>query len=817
MNKFLRYSFVALMAMLIGKVSAQEVTLDFTLATGDDGKTSEWGFPAGSSNKTVEEKSFTYGNYTIKVAGSEGNGYYWHNKDHYLLFGKQGATLTLPAFDFDVERIDIEGTSGASEGIKQNIFVGDEAVSTETTGAKGVTNEFVIAEGKQAAGTIFTIKVTSNHNNQIKTIKIWKKGTISGDTPDTPDTNKGLFSLMAFTKGTFTESDNQLAFDFEAEVEPVQGTGVKIPVTGKYLFDFENNLCTACRISVTVPDETTAAAAYAVVMQDAEKEGYKDVTLEGNTLSASMDNDFVGVSKTVIKSMMKLLLNDEEGGIGTLESPLSPNQANIVAGTLNNKEVTEIDYYIKGKIASIKEAFGSQYGNATFYISIDGNNDFTFCVYRALYLENQKWVEGNAELKVGDEVIICGKLTNYNNTPETAQGQAYIYSLNGKTKNEGGSDTPDPEVTDITVAKALEIINALEDGKTTAEEYLVKGFVVGTPEFQRKADGTLYGNVNFAIADEKGGATTLTVFRAKDFENVSFTEETINRIKEGDGVVVRGKLQKYVKNDVMTPELSSCYLISVTPAAIEGAQVWDFTKWSDATIANLKADAAASKTSGWSDVEKKADAEAGADPTEASKDNCFWLQLEAAPADGALTANGVVIEELKGLKFDAEYAAKRSLAIAVNYPSTSLGDYAGPAYLWLGGGGSKQSCPCFTIPGVKAGSKITFEMESHKPSDARGIGLYKNSYEEANLIGEQFKPTAKATNTWDITEDCDVVVWNTSGCHIYKIEVTSGAAGIQAVKTVKADNGFIYNLAGQRVDANYKGVVIKNGQKMIQK
>jgi alpha-L-fucosidase len=102
-------------------------------------------------------------------------------------------------------------------------------------------------------------------------------------------------------------------------------------------------------------------------------------------------------------------------------------------------------------------------------------------------------------------------------------------------------------------------------------------------------------------------------------------------------------------------------------------------------------------------------------------------------------------------------------------------------------------------------------------SNFRGIGLYKNSYDAANLIGEQFKPTVKATNSWDITEDCDVVIWNTSGCHIYKIEVTSGAAGIQAVKAAKAGNGYIYNLAGQRVDANYKGVVIKNGQKMIQK
>ena len=41
--------------------------------------------------------------------------------------------------------------------------------------------------------------------------------------------------------------------------------------------------------------------------------------------------------------------------------------------------------------------------------------------------------------------------------------------------------------------------------------------------------------------------------------------------------------------------------------------------------------------------------------------------------------------------------------------------------------------------------------------------------------------------------------------------------GIAALKAVKAENAAIYNLAGQRVDANYKGVVIKNGQKMIQK
>ena len=41
--------------------------------------------------------------------------------------------------------------------------------------------------------------------------------------------------------------------------------------------------------------------------------------------------------------------------------------------------------------------------------------------------------------------------------------------------------------------------------------------------------------------------------------------------------------------------------------------------------------------------------------------------------------------------------------------------------------------------------------------------------------------------------------------------------GIAALKAVKAENAAIYNLAGQRVDANYKGVVVVNGQKKIQK
>ena len=47
--------------------------------------------------------------------------------------------------------------------------------------------------------------------------------------------------------------------------------------------------------------------------------------------------------------------------------------------------------------------------------------------------------------------------------------------------------------------------------------------------------------------------------------------------------------------------------------------------------------------------------------------------------------------------------------------------------------------------------------------------------------------------------------------------VKGGATGIQNVQVKKAANDAIYNLAGQKVNASYKGIVIKNGKKYLQK
>ncbi|MEE3384960.1 MAG: pectinesterase family protein [Prevotella sp.] len=97
--------------------------------------------------------------------------------DGYLILGKKDSYLELPAFDFDVEKIEVIGHSGASASVKQNIYAEGVAVSEETTGANGVTNVYEISGSAQAAGTVYKLMVTSSHNTQMDAIKIYKKSS----------------------------------------------------------------------------------------------------------------------------------------------------------------------------------------------------------------------------------------------------------------------------------------------------------------------------------------------------------------------------------------------------------------------------------------------------------------------------------------------------------------------------------------------------------------------------------------------------------------------------------------------------------------
>ena len=143
----------------------------------------------------------------------------------------------------------------------------------------------------------------------------------------------------------------------------------------------------------------------------------------------------------------------QPSGTGTVDDPYNAVAAINVASELTwtSTSVYDVtsDVFVKGKISRIANngtyTAGGTYGNASFYISEDGTTANEFYCFRILYLGNKKFASGQTDIKVGDDVVICGQLMNYqNNTPETVSGKAYLYSLNG--------DTGEAEEYDITIA-----------------------------------------------------------------------------------------------------------------------------------------------------------------------------------------------------------------------------------------------------------------------------------------------------------------------------------------------------------------------------
>lgn len=87
--------------------------------------------------------------------------------------------------------------------------------------------------------------------------------------------------------------------------------------------------------------------------------------------------------------------------------------------------------YVTGTITEIKEV-STKYGNATYWIG-DGaeraNDDLE--IYRGYYLDGEKFTAED-QIKVGDVVVVYGKLVDYNGTKEMTTGSS-IYSINGNT------------------------------------------------------------------------------------------------------------------------------------------------------------------------------------------------------------------------------------------------------------------------------------------------------------------------------------------------------------------------------------------------
>ena len=271
---------------------------------------------------------------------------------------------------------------------------------------------------------------------------------------------------------------------------------------------------------------------------------------------------------------------DEAKGTGTLDDPYNPAGAAAAVANLTWTSTTEYqttdEVYVKGKISKIADkgtyTDGGTYGNATFYITETGESTGTeFYVYRILYLGNKKYESGKTDIKVGDEVIIYGKLMNYRgNTPETASG-CYLYSLNGDTGTGGGGGGSDEAKGTGTLTDPYNPAGAVNAVKNltwtsnseyqTTDEVYVKGKISKIADKGTYTDGGTYGNATFYITETgESTGTEFYVYRILYLGNKKY-ESGQTDIKVGDEVIIHGKLMNYRGN---TPETASgAYLYSL--------------------------------------------------------------------------------------------------------------------------------------------------------------------------------------------------------------------------------------------------------------
>lgn len=230
---------------------------------------------------------------------------------------------------------------------------------------------------------------------------------------------------------------------------------------------------------------------------------------------------------------------------GSLEHPYSASEARTLA--LNGDTGS---YYIYGTVTKIQNQYSASYGTANFWIDENGKSQSVFEAYKIKYFGEVNWVESNAGITVGDQVIIYGTLTVYtsgsNSTPETSSG--YLVSLNGKSKGltlSTMSTTPDNDNKQITVTWGA------ATGTDSAIRYEVS---CGTQTFTANAAGSYtftmadYGQYSVSVvasADDAvsatATATTLLTDPSSNSTTVTYSSFTYNStdktVSGGDSII----------------------------------------------------------------------------------------------------------------------------------------------------------------------------------------------------------------------------------------------------------------------------------------
>ena len=129
-----------------------------------------------------------------------------------------------------------------------------------------------------------------------------------------------------------------------------------------------------------------------------------------------------GITQT---AKYNITVNADVTHAGTVDDPYTVADAMAATAAMNEGQTSSESYYTKGIVSEIVEV-STDYGNATYFISDDGTTATQFKVFRGKYIGNMNFTSAD-QLKVGDEVIVYGKLKYYKGNPSELEIDQYNY------------------------------------------------------------------------------------------------------------------------------------------------------------------------------------------------------------------------------------------------------------------------------------------------------------------------------------------------------------------------------------------------------
>lgn len=524
---------LTLLCAVFGTTWGQEVTLDLTDGT--------WGFP---TTKKVEATSYTNGDgYTIIVEGTTGNGFrVYTGNDSYFLFGQQGASITLPAFDFDVEKIEVVGRSGASASTKMNVFVGDDAVSEETTGCTG-TNTYEIDEDYQAAGNVYKLKVTSKHNAQAVAINIYKKE--GGDQPQDKYYVAGTWTnwqtdKIEMTKksdGTYTLGDQQLQAAQEFKIIKEASDGSDAVWCGgnadgdKYWITVDNHTDITMNVGGGQNFYIDVAGTWTFTVDptgDTPK-----LTVGGwPEWEYYLRGDFNGPEWAINDSYK---FSDAGQGKFTLNKPIKKGEKFKVYGVRGSEgkwfgAVSNGDFYVEESLVGEELSLTTENGGDNFYMNLSNKNDYW----------TLEFDPANMTLVLGNYLSDVAELPF-----EFDGGRSDIQNTPGLTTTGLGTDYDNSPKLKFTAADNAVILHFDEQPGTLSFDIKGNGFSGGTFQLLTSEDGE-----NYDVLKEYTSISGATTGQHETFDNLGKDVRYIKWLyyQKSSGNVALGniKLEKFV-------------------------------------------------------------------------------------------------------------------------------------------------------------------------------------------------------------------------------------------------------------------------------